>query len=203
MNAKFTINGTRIETERLLLRPFQPSDLHDFYEYASVEGVGERAGWKHHENIEESQKILDDFIRQDKTFAIVYKENKKVIGSLGVEEYGLEDKLSEFFEYRGRELGYVLSKAYWGKGIMTEAVKSVIEYLFKEKDLDFLLCGYYKFNLPSKRVQEKCGFKAYRTLVMETKFGTKEEAILNLLPNPEKTLTFIFSHPETLLYDDE
>lgn len=202
MNAKFAINGKQIKTERLLLRPFRQSDLHDFYEYASVEGVGEKAGWKHHESIEESQKILHNFISQDKTFAIVFKENQKVIGSLGVEEYGLEDKLSEFFEYQGRELGYVLSKAYWGKGIMTEAVKSVIEYLFKEQNLDFLLCGYYKFNLPSKRVQEKCGFKAYRKLVMETKFGTKEEAILNLLPNPDKMITFTFSHPETLLYKE-
>ncbi len=203
MNAKFAIHGKQIETERLLLRPFLQSDVHDFYEYASVEGVGEQAGWKHHACIEESQTKLNDFIRQDKTFAIVLKENQKVIGSLGVEEYGLEDKLSEFFEYRGRELGYVLSKTYWGKGIMTEAVKSIIEYLFKEQNLDFLLCGYYKFNLPSKRVQEKCGFKAYRKLVMETKLGTKEEAILNLLPNPDKIITFTFSHPETLLYNNE
>lgn len=45
MNATFKINGTIIETERLILRPFKQSDLDDFYEYASVEGVGEMAGW--------------------------------------------------------------------------------------------------------------------------------------------------------------
>lgn len=201
MNAIFKINGKQLNTERLILRAFKQSDLDDFYEYASVEGVGERAGWKHHESAEETQKILNGFIQNDKTFAIVLKSNGKVIGSLGVEEYGMEDKLNEFFKYKGREIGYVLSKEYWNKGIMTEAVSAVISYLFKEEDLDFLLCGYYDFNLQSKRVQEKCGFKAYRKLVMETKLGTKENATLNLLSNPDKNITFVFSHPETLIYN--
>lgn len=51
MNAEFKINGLQIETERLMLRPFRRSDLYDFNEYASVEGVGEMAGWKHPETL--------------------------------------------------------------------------------------------------------------------------------------------------------
>ena len=164
MNAVFTLNGLTIETKRLLLRPFRLDDLQDFYEYASVEGVGEMAGWKHHESIEESQKILDMFIREDKTFAIVFKETSKVIGSLGIEKYGAEEALTEFHNYRGREIGYVLSKDYWGKGLMPEAVSAVVDYLFHTLDMDFLTCGYYDFNVQSKRVQEKCGFKPYRKL---------------------------------------
>lgn len=202
MNANFKINGIKIETERLILRAFEQSDLDDFFEYASVKGVGERAGWKHHESKEESQQILNSFINHDKTFAIVLKENSKVIGSLGVEEYGMEDALTEFLEYKGREIGYVLSKEYWGKGIMTEAVKAIINYLFNEINLDFLICGYYDFNNKSKRVQEKCGFKPYRKLLMETRMGTKEHSILNLLLNPNKNIKLVFSHPETLIYTD-
>ena len=203
MNANFKINGIVIETERLILRPFEQSDLDDFYEYASVEGVGEMAGWKHHENKEKSQSILDLFISEDKTFAIVLKENNKVIGSLGVEEYGMEQALSEFFDYNGREIGYVLSKDYWGKGLMPEAVKAVIDYLFNVQKLDFLTCGYYEFNNQSKKVQEKCGFKPYRKLVMETRLGTKEQGILNLLVNPNKNIKLIFSHPETLIFNQD
>lgn len=200
MNADFKINGAQIETERLILRPFQESDLDDFYEYASVDGVGEMAGWRHHENHEKSKEILDSFIREDKTFAICLKHNNKVIGSLGVEKYGMEDKLTEFFDYKGRELGYVLSRDYWGRGIMAEAVMAVIDYLFHDLDMDFLTCGYYLFNSQSKRVQEKCGFKPYRRLEMDTRLGTKEPGILNLLANPAKNITFHFSHPETLIY---
>lgn len=201
MNATFKINGLQIETERLILRAFKQSDLEDFFEYAKVEGVGERAGWKHHESKDESQQILNSFIKHDKTFAIVLKENSKVIGSLGVEEYGMEEALTEFFEYQGREIGYVLSKDYWGKGIMPEAAKAVINYLFNELNLDFLTCGYYDFNNQSKRVQEKCAFKPYRKLVIETKLGTKEQSILNLLINPNKNIKLVFSHPETLIYE--
>ena len=203
MNANFKINGLTIETERLILRPFKQLDLDDFYEYASVEGVGEMAGWKHHENKEKSQSILDLFINEDKTFAIVLKENNKVIGSLGVEEYGMEQALSEFFDYQGREIGYVLSKDYWGKGLMPEAVKAVIDYLFNVQRLDFLTCGYYEFNNQSKKVQEKCGFKPYRKLMMETRLGTKEQGILNLLVNPNKNIKLIFSHPETLIFNQD
>ena len=114
MNAFFRLNGKQIETQRLVLRPFKESDLDDFYEYAKVEGVGEMAGWKHHESKSFSQEKLSSFIAKDKTFAVCLKESEKVIGSLGVEEYGMEDKLSEFDGYNGREIGYVLSKDYWG-----------------------------------------------------------------------------------------
>jgi ribosomal-protein-alanine N-acetyltransferase len=200
MNANFEIGELIIETERLILRPFKQSDLYDFNEYASVSGVGEMAGWKHHETIEKTQEILDMFIKEDKTFAIVFKKNNKVIGSLGVEKYGLEDKLTEFNGYYGREIGYVLSKDYWGKGIMPEAVVAVIDYLFNDLNLDFLTCGYYDFNNQSKRVQEKCGFKPYRKLVMDTRLGTKEPGVLNLLINPNKNISLVFSHPETLIY---
>ena len=146
------------------------------------------------------KKRRKSWIKEDKTFAIVIKNNNKLIGSLGVEKYGLEEKLTEFNSYYGREIGYVLSKDYWGKGIMPEAVGAVISYLFNDLNLDFLTCGYYDFNNQSKRVQEKCGFKPYRKLVMDTRLGTKESGILNLLINPNKNISLVFSHPETLIY---
>ena len=200
MNAVFRLNGKTIETERLILRPFELTDLDDFFEYASVEGTGEMAGWPHHDSRETSLGILEHFIAEDKTFAVCLKENGKVIGSLGVEKYGLEDKLSEFFSYKGREIGYVLSRDYWGRGLMPEAVKAVIDYLFDECGMDFLLCGHFDFNRQSARVQEKCGFRPYRKLVMDTAMGTKEPGELSLMTNPRKDIVLKFSHPETLIY---
>jgi ribosomal-protein-alanine N-acetyltransferase len=75
--------------------------------------------------------------------------------------------------------------------------------LFDGLDFDFLTCGYYEFNSQSKRVQEKCGFKPYRKLEMDTRMGTKEKGILNLLLNPKKRIELNFSHPETLIYNSE
>lgn len=199
MNAQFDVTGIILESLRLILREFNLNDLDDFFDYASVPGVGEMAGWPHHENKDKSLEILKKFIEEKKTFAIVYKENNKVIGSLGVERYNLEEKLGEFFNYQGREIGYVLAKDYWGKGLMPEAVKLVIDYLFNELHYDFLLCGYYDFNSQSRRVQEKCGFIPYRKLVFETRMGKKEPGVLMFLKNPKKDITFEWSHPETLL----
>ena len=199
MNANVDVTNVVLTTSRLILRPFNEDDLEDLFEYASVEGVGERAGWKHHENIAETTQILEMFIKEKKTFAVVLKENNKVIGSIGIEKYGREESLSEFFDYKGREIGFVLSKDYWGQGLMPEALKRVIEYCFNEMDYDFLLCGHFDFNTQSARVQEKLGFIPYRRLLFETKMDTQEKGILSLLANPHKNIEFQFSHPETLL----
>lgn len=51
-------------------------------------------------------------------------------------------------------IGYVLSEDYWGKGLMTEAVKEVIRYLFEEVKLDIITIYHYPFNVRSKRVIE-------------------------------------------------
>ena len=199
MNAAFDLTGVVLESKRLILRGWELSDLDDFYAYASVPGVGEMAGWHHHESKEESLKILKHFIEGKHVFAIIDKATGKAIGSLGVEEYGMEDKLSEFFDYQGRELGYVLGKDYWGQGLMPEAVQRVIDYLFNDLDYDFLTCGHFDKNPQSARVQEKCGFVPYRKLTFDTRMGTKEPGVLTLLINPKKNIRFEFSHPETLL----
>ncbi len=161
MNAKVDISNVVLETERLILRAWRQSDLEDFFEYASVDGVGENAGWRHHTDIEHTQSILSSFISNKRTFAIVYKENGKVIGSIGLESYDRRDIGEEFEELVGREIGYVLSKEYWGRGLMTEAVKRVIQYVFEDENYDFLLCGHFSYNDRSRRVIEKSGFEFY------------------------------------------
>ena len=159
MNAQIDISNVVLKTKRLILRPFELSDLDDFYEYASVDGVGEMAGWCHHKNKEESLEILNKFINDKRTFAIVF--NNKVIGSLGIEKYN-DNFLKEFDNLKVRQIGYVLSKDYWGLGIMPEAVNEVIKYLFNDVNLDLILCGHFDFNTQSRRVQEKCGFIHYK-----------------------------------------
>lgn len=178
MNKRIDISETIIKTERLLLRPWQCTDLQDFYEYASVDGVGQMAGWLPHKDMDESKKILKMFMEEKKTFALEY--NGKVIGSLGIEEYN-EKALPEFAEEYGREIGYVLSKNYWGKGLMPEAVNAVIHYLFNAVGVDFIVCGHFTDNEQSKRVQEKCGFKHYKLIKSETRYGIVKDSWVSVL----------------------
>ena len=178
MNTPIDISAVVLHTERLTLRPWRQTDLQDFYAYASVDGVGQMAGWKPHANREESQRILNSFIECRKTFAVEYQG--KVIGSLGIEQYD-EEKFPEFTDKKCREIGYVLAKDYWGQGLMPEAVREVIRYLFEDVGLDVIFCGHFLSNSQSKRVQEKCGFEHYSFGKYQTVMGIVEDSSFNIL----------------------
>ena len=89
------------------------------------------------------------FIREKKTFAIEYEG--KVIGSVGIELYN-EDQMPELADKAGREIGFVLSKDHWRRGLMPEAVRGVIKWLFDEGGLYFIVCGHS----PKICVQREC-----------------------------------------------
>ena len=183
MNAPVDVTDIRIATDRLILRPWRLDDIQDLFDYASVEGVGEMAGWCHHRSIEESGKILEMFIEHKKTFALELKENGKVIGSLGLEEMDPDPVDGERY---GREIGYVLSKEYWGKGLMTEAVMAVIDFCFQTLELDYLTCGHFIQNSRSSRVIEKCGFCYFGESKYETRYDTVEISRNYMISNPNK-----------------
>jgi len=185
MNPEIDISNVILKTERLLIRPWRQSDIDDFYSYASVDGVGQMAGWKPHESKEESKIILDMFISHKKTFALEYQG--KVIGSVGIEKYN-ETHFPEFENKKCREIGYVLSKEYWGQGLMPEALKEVIRFLFENANLDVIFCGHFLWNEQSHRVQEKSGFKHYAFDTYETAFGTTEENEVNILKREDWVL---------------
>ena len=182
MNAPVDITAVRIETERLVLRPWRESDLADLYEYASVDGVGQMAGWLPHRDVDESKAILKMFIDGKKTIALELKDNGKVIGSIGLEDR--DENLDLPDSMMGREIGYVLSKDYWGRGLMPEAVKAVIGHCFATLHFDYLTCGHFLRHEQSRKVVEKCGFRYVKDIVHTTRYNTKENTKLYILYNP-------------------
>ncbi|MBQ6238738.1 MAG: GNAT family N-acetyltransferase [Firmicutes bacterium] len=178
MNVQIDISNCILHTPRLVLRPWRKEDLNDLYEYASVDGVGQMAGWEPHRSLETSRRVLDMFMQEKKTFAVEY--NGKAIGSLGIEKYD-EKKFPELAERRCREIGYVLAKDYWGQGLMPEAVSEVIRYLFEDLKLDAIMCGHFLSNAQSARVQEKCGFRHYVYAEYTTLTGERKQEEVNIL----------------------
>ncbi|MCL2364737.1 MAG: GNAT family N-acetyltransferase [Defluviitaleaceae bacterium] len=165
----FNNTGLSFETPRLILRPFTQDDLHDFNAYASVPGVGEAAGWPHHKTLDESQKILDLFLCEKANFALYHKADAKVVGSLGLHK-SWTDELEDYNHLSAYEMGYVLSKDYWGQGLVPEAAHAVIRYLFDERKLDAISICHFKENAQSRRVIEKLGF----AFVMEDVYYSKQ-----------------------------
>ena len=139
----------RLETDRIILRNFKEEDLEDFHEYCSQEGLGEMAGWKHHSDLSTSKEALYRNIKNTNIFAIEHKKDSKVIGHISINEDsedGREDT---------KELGFVLNSNYHNKGIMTEALKKVIEFLFKEVELEEIYAFYDTRNVASGEVMRK------------------------------------------------
>ena len=166
-----------LETYRLLLRKFRESDSKDLFEYAKSELVGPNAGWKPHENEDESKNIIHMFIENNETYAIILKSENKLIGTIGVhEKFPDESKVN----LKQRELGYALNPKYWGKGIMPEAINCIIEYGFNELNLDLIWCGHTESNYNSKRVIKKCGFE----------YNLSKKTTLRQLDNKEVTSLF-------------
>lgn len=178
MNYEIDISEVTLRTQRLILRPWRQSDLDDFYEYAKVDGVGNMAGWAPHPNKEKSQEVLNIFIEEKNVFALEHKG--RVIGSIGIHNYK-DQESKDFYYLKCREIGFVLSKDYWGLGLMPEAVNEVIRYLFEEVGLDVIIAGHFLWNKQSERVQEKCGFKHYKFGKYKTRTGTIEDHEIKIL----------------------
>lgn len=144
----------KIETKRLLLRHITIEDATDIYDYSREPNVGPYAGWKPHNNIDETHQIMNElFIEHDNIFGIVIKGTNKVIGTIGL----IEDPRRQ--NSHALMLGYAMSEKYWGKGLMTEAAKAVIEHAFCELPINIISCTCYPHNIGSRRVIEKCGFE--------------------------------------------
>lgn len=122
-----------IETERLILRPFTENDTEAVFNCCQNPNLGNNAGWKPHDTLEESLKILQTiFIPQKDTWAITRKEDRLLIGAIGI----LPDPKRE--NSNAGMIGYWLDEAQWGKGYMSEAVCAVLDYGFNKLGLTLI-----------------------------------------------------------------
>lgn len=145
----------KMETERLLLAPWEEKDARELYELAKDPEVGPRAGWPPHESEEDSRRVIREVLAAEEQYAVFRKEDGKLIGCVGLKDLQLESYLDAD---KRAELGYWIGHPFWGKGYMPEAAGRLLEHAFEDLKLDVVTCGYYEGNLQSQRVQEKLGF---------------------------------------------
>jgi len=151
------VENNAVETDRLILRSLTMEDLADFFAFSSYREVDEMAGFAHHKSLDESKEILQKFIEDKNVFALYHKNDKKVIGSLTL--HGSWANWDEEYKHlRISEIGSVISKDYWGQGVVPEAIEAVVSYGFDTLGLDAFAACHFVGNNQSKRVIEKCGF---------------------------------------------
>ncbi len=152
-----------IETERLILRNYTMNDFEDYWQYVSNPNIGPRCGWPTYTDKDKAKDRLKIEVAKPYQLAIYIKSDKKVIGSIEImtpkaERYPIE------IEDTAKEIGFLLSEAYWGQGIMPEATQAAMKYAFEILDAASILISHAEPNTQSGRVQEKLGFKAIGTV---------------------------------------
>lgn len=155
--------GTNIiETERLILRKFRVDDAENmFNNWAKDPENVKYLIWQAHKDISETRKVLSEWTEKYKNkshyqWCITLKGSDEAIGDIGVRSL-YEDK-------ECAEMGYVLSKKHWGKGIMPEALGAVIDYLFTKVGFHRIQALHDIDNPASGKVMMKCGMKYEGTL---------------------------------------
>lgn len=157
---------TTLETERLILRPWQEDDAGDLYMYASNPVIGLAAGWPPHTSVEHSREIIRTIFSAPETYAVVLKETGQPIGCCGIvpPDYRHSDRMGQ----NDVEIGYWLGQPHWGNGYIPEAVDALLDRCFRQLGHDAAWIGFFDGNDRSRRVAEKCGFKYHHTEQSET-----------------------------------
>ena len=150
--------GTRtLETSRLILRRFRIEDAEDMYRnWASDPEVTKYLTWPTHMSVDVTRMVLNDWIPRYEdgayfNWAIEWQETGRPIGNIAVVH--LTDEID------ATEIGYCLGRAYWGCGIMPEALTAVENYLFDEAGLNRITARHDVNNPKSGRVMEKAGMQ--------------------------------------------
>ena len=152
----------KIETDRLILRRFKIEDANVMYRnWASDDEVTQYLTWPTHADANVTRGVIEGWIQNYANpdfynWAIVLKVIGEPIGSLGVVKY--DEKTAS------AAIGWCIGKRWWGQGIMPEAARAVLQYLFTEIGFNRIAAQHDKNNPKSGRVMQKIGMLREGTL---------------------------------------
>lgn len=154
--------GTQtIETARLILRRFRLEDAEDmFNNWAGDPVVCRYLSWGPHREVEDSRKRILNWVNNygNNNFyvwAITIKSKNICIGSISLE---ISNDIGS-----SCEVGYCVGTDYWNRGIMTEALRAVMHYLFYEVGYQHIQAKHDVLNKASGKVMEKAGMHYLKT----------------------------------------
>jgi RimJ/RimL family protein N-acetyltransferase len=141
-----------LKTERLILRPFSPSDAPDVQRLAGDSAVSDMTiNIPHPYRDGMAEKWISGHQKefasgQGVTLAITSKKERYLIGAIG---------LREITKDRQATLGYWIGKPFWNQGFCTEAGQAILEYAFTELSLNCIRASHLSCNPASGRVMQK------------------------------------------------
>lgn len=158
----------RLETERLLIRPFEPKDLKDVFNIYRDEKTCQ---YLLHEPWTDStaenyfkKRLSPHHLSEDNAISLACVIEDKVIGDIAIWYTEMKDTV---------EIGYTFNKNYSGHGYATEAVRSLVDYLFKVKKVHRIQANLDSRNLASKKLCERIGMRQEAHFIAD--FWNKDE----------------------------
>lgn len=150
-----------LETERLILRKMALNDAEAVFAYASDPEVSRYTLWEMHRSIEDSRAFLELTTQKNENggepdWGIVYRGDGCLVGACGLVNWEAE--------HARAEVGFVLSREYWGRGLMPEAVRAMFRFGFERMNLNRIEARCIAENAASARVMEKAGMAYEGTL---------------------------------------
>lgn len=149
--------GTKIiETTRLTLRRLELSDAEMmFSNWTSDDNVTRFLRWNAHKTIDDTKKMIQQWINNypdDSTYYWgIYLKDGEMIGSIGV-------NITSEYDFNG-SLGYKLGSRWWNQGYASEAARAVIDYMFRNTDIERIDAFSSVENSASGKVMEKIGMQ--------------------------------------------
>ncbi len=148
------VHGTaELETERLILRRYRPEDAADLFHYLGSDPEMYRySGWNPYATPEMAQETVEGFIGsydEEHVYSWVMDIDDVIVGTIGAYDYD-EDHI---------ETGFSVVKGWQGRGLATEALRKVLEYLTENEGIPCVAAWCAAENTGSKKVMEKAGMK--------------------------------------------
>jgi [ribosomal protein S5]-alanine N-acetyltransferase len=136
-----------------IIRPWSLSDLDSLVHYANNWSIAKNMTDKFpHPYTETDGRAFIELANKDNPVHIfAIEKNGEAVGGIGIH-------LQEDIFRRNAELGYWLGETFWGQGIITSAVKQMVEFAFETYDIDRVFARPFGTNLASQRVLENSGF---------------------------------------------
>lgn len=146
--------GTKtIETRRLVLRRFTPADAQPMFDnWANDLEVTKFITWPPHGTVEVTQSIVKGWVEsyeKPNSYQWAIELDGQVIGSISVVTLKERAQMAE--------IGYCLGRHWWHKGIMSEALRGVMKFLFEEVGVNCITAKHDVRNPNSGGVMKKCG----------------------------------------------
>ncbi len=152
------VHGTaELWTERMILRRYRPEDADDLHHYLGTDpAMSEYSGWNPYATLELAQETVGRFIDSyddEHSYSWVMDIDGVIVGTIGAYDYK-DDQI---------EVGFSVVKGWQGRGLATEALKKVLEYLTENEGISCVTAWCAAENIGSQKVLEKAGMQLVST----------------------------------------